>query len=731
MKHTSSILLMLVALFVLTACSDKVPFTIDNPSKATMVITIDNQEYSIGANSQEKVFLLPGAHKLSFGKLVDLQFMVYASLPKGGVINPSLSDYVVVSRSYTKQGIDSSSRTIYAIDPLSKKKLSFHHIKSQLFIDKTMTYSVGESLPDEVLVKGSTTNNAIRSALMTFDDFIKYVGKDLYQGSLNHRSFMNEDLFVPHYNETEILKLIPNFNDVKHKQKFQPLIEAGKTYLISDTSSAQKSAAKEMSQLINSTLGAVNHQDTAEREAWNETFAFTRALYTSAREMNISQFEIAKPSSTWTILKYTGYVLLVIIVLLLCGVIFTVLSGLFSKSEVRWYDKEKFDSTLRHFALTAASVYDNDIRVDSYKDISDGDRRTGETVLKDAWSTTNRTELLSTLESLRTDTHRGDQTRLAEHLSTLNEDEYKEYLTQLDEYDTKQAKLFYKQDKYNKKAFMAWDLLRFFFISHNGLLAGYIDVDEFDDITRPVIAEVQTNYQSWSDFFQHFLLGRQAWQGEGSGVNNESFSNRIDMLLKGDGSPCERVDWNVGSASNRPVSLTIMSDDSFWALIDSSNDGETTTFLPKLEGKLTQLSDDEIFHFKAKTDYLLETFGNPVYQYGASIVLNGKASPYIILIWLIFKGRDAYEHCLVRPEGTLLELLKTFNEEQRKNKHFMGILKENLRFFSLADSIYSGRGLNPMFKTLTFEERTEIAEQSLQRMSFNKTSFKRLLNEVT
>ena len=731
MKYTPTLFLMLVALFALTACSGEVPFIIDNPTKTAMVITIDDQEYSIEANSQKKVSLLPGAHKLSSAKLSDVQFMVYATLPNGGVINPSLSDYVVVSRSYTKQGVDSSSRTAYAIDPLSKKNLSFYPLKSQLFIDKTMSYSVDEFFPDEVLVKDSTTNNAIKSALMTFDDFIQYVGKDLYQASRSNRSGVNEDLFVPHYNESEVLKLIPNFSNVKHKQKFQPLIEIGKQYLVAHTLSAQQSAAKEMSQLVNSTLIAVNHQDTAERIAWDETFAFTRALYTSAREMNISQLEIAKPSSSWTIFKYIGYVLLAIIALLLCGVIFIVLSGLFSKSEVRWHDKERFDSTLRHFALTAAGVYDNDIRIDAYKDITDGDKRTGETILKDAWSTTNRAELLSTLESLRTDTHRGDQTRLAEHLSTLNEEQYKEYLTELDEYDTNQATLFYKQEKYNAKAFMAWDLLRFFFIAHNGLLAGYIDIDEFDDVTRPVIAEVQNNYQGWSDFFQRFLLGRQAWQGEASGINNGSFSERIEMLLNGDDSPCQKVDWNVGGASNRPTVTTIMSDDSFWSFIESANGDEISTFLPKLEGKLTQLSDDEIFHFKAKVDHLLETFGNPVYQYGSSILLKGQASPYSTLIWLIFQGQEAYEDCLVRPEETFLELLKTFDAEQQKNKHFMGILKENLRFFSLADSIISARGLNQMFKTLTFEERADIAEQSLRKMSFNRTSFKKLLNEVS
>jgi len=282
-------------------------------------------------------------------------------------------------------------------------------------------------------------------------------------------------------------------------------------------------------------------------------------------------------------------------------------------STIEWYDEASFNSSPRNFGLTVASVYDNAIRIDAYKDLSDKDIAAGKEILQGAWSTTNKQELLETIENLRADTHRSGQNRMAMQVNSLNKEEYTLYVKELqDDYDRNQAKLLYGNNKYTPKAFMAWDLLRYFFIAHSGVLAQYITIEEFEEYCNPVIRTVQQHYKSWDDFFNQFLLGRNVWKGEESSISITSFQNRVKDLLENESSPCRKVDWNCPVTVLPEQEMEVMDDHTFWEIIASTNNTGLTTFLPRLEGAISQLEDNAVFSFKAKMDTIIEIFANPM-----------------------------------------------------------------------------------------------------------------------
>jgi len=582
MKKIQVIFFLIIVLFGLSACSsDEIPFTITNPTKQEMVVGIDGEKYSIAPSSVEKITLAPGLHNIVTERLGAFEFMVYATMEKGGVINPSMQDYVLVKQSYRNLSLLKTNKTQFVFEPWSahikfkpnfKNNLHFQYYSNRFFIDKGWTYDVDEELPGIIQKDGDVTQKFINEfKLFSLDDYIEFVGEEFYQ-TYFRRALNDIETEKKQHTESEVLALISNIETNPNSQSYQSLIDVSKNYLTADTAKKQRQLAKSIHKMKSALFTSADSSDVQKRDLWSKAVDLTTYLYTSGRIMDVSG--ASDPSSSAgsltpasssadtggvSIFKYILYGVIILIAFLILVVLPIVIYKLLSNDEIKWHDENSFDNTSRNFALTAASVYNHGVRIDAYKEISESDASDTQESLRSAWTTTNKQELLSTLESLRTDTHRGDQTRLAGYVNSLNEDEFKQHLEELDDYDQGQAKLVYKQSEYTAKSFMAWDLLRYFFIAHNGVLAGYITINEFDEIIQPVKATVQKNYDSWKDFFEHFLLGRMMWKAGEDDLSVSLFKTRVKSLLTKDESPCKKVEWNCEESKEPLVSPKMMS----------------------------------------------------------------------------------------------------------------------------------------------------------------------------
>ncbi len=91
---------LLLAAVAVTGCSSpSQTFEIDNPGDAPLTLRIDGNELPIPAHASRPVKLKPGEHHLQTPALGDVRFIVYAR-GKGGLINPTLGEYVIASEIY-------------------------------------------------------------------------------------------------------------------------------------------------------------------------------------------------------------------------------------------------------------------------------------------------------------------------------------------------------------------------------------------------------------------------------------------------------------------------------------------------------------------------------------------------------------------------------------------------------------------------------------------------------
>lgn len=71
-------------------------FEIDNPTGAAVTVSIDGSEHRVPAGGSVALTLATGAHTLHTDALGDINFLV-SSRDRGGLINPTRSDYVIAS----------------------------------------------------------------------------------------------------------------------------------------------------------------------------------------------------------------------------------------------------------------------------------------------------------------------------------------------------------------------------------------------------------------------------------------------------------------------------------------------------------------------------------------------------------------------------------------------------------------------------------------------------------
>ena len=172
-----NLLLPMMAALALAGCSSKVDFEIDNPTDAPLAISIDGKDLPVAAHASRPISLAAGEHHLHTDRLGDVRFIVYAD-GRGGLINPSLSEYVTAREIYVTGedklknfGVSGLGIELGGVE--FKGPFEKHH---GLFIDKTWNFGVREPFPEEqVVAHVDSTGGRISTKIFTAPEFITFI----------------------------------------------------------------------------------------------------------------------------------------------------------------------------------------------------------------------------------------------------------------------------------------------------------------------------------------------------------------------------------------------------------------------------------------------------------------------------------------------------------------------------------------------------------------------------
>ncbi len=181
------------------------------------------------------VSLAPGRHTLSSATTGPVKFIVYTN-GKGGLINPTLTQYVVVNEIYT---VNEAARSGFA--PL-KSEIEVDGVKvrgpfttsRQLFIDQTWRFGVHEPFPATIQATSNAKGN-IQGKIFTADEFVRYYGGPEFAE--------HERIKTPPEKPSTKLPVIADFTDPEMQAASADLREAYAGFPKADTADAQKAIA--------------------------------------------------------------------------------------------------------------------------------------------------------------------------------------------------------------------------------------------------------------------------------------------------------------------------------------------------------------------------------------------------------------------------------------------------------------------------------------------------------
>lgn len=170
--------LALVAL--LAGCGDRsASYAIDNPTDKSLSLTIDGKTYEVAPHEDKDLSLDAGEHTMKGDLVGDIRFISYYR-GRGGIINPTLSDYVIYRQSFVKENTSSPGYQ-GKLDQVVLDGVTFEGTMRQsneLFIDKDWTYDVHEALPDSVVEHDNGGNNTVHNKVFRAKDFIAFFEKN-------------------------------------------------------------------------------------------------------------------------------------------------------------------------------------------------------------------------------------------------------------------------------------------------------------------------------------------------------------------------------------------------------------------------------------------------------------------------------------------------------------------------------------------------------------------------
>ncbi|MDR2874794.1 MAG: hypothetical protein LBV44_02550 [Methylobacillus sp.] len=289
------------ALLVLAACSGgsgtDLPFYLDNPTDQPLTVRIDGKDHVLAAHSGADVALEPGKHALSAPAVGDIEFIVYKrwgdqsaleeffdgndynKSRRGGLINPTLADYVIV-------------REIYAVDDKAashvkpgQRKIELNGMRYQgaieivngLFIGKDWKYGVHEDFAESET--SSTQQSNIFAKIFTAADFDRYYRQNY--GTPEPAKTAPQD---PEARKARALAPpapFPDFDSPDMQKVAQPLRDLVTRYQTAADPAAQADIQKEytaqMQGIVTEYMKVANKLSEKDRQKYNDFIVWTGA----------------------------------------------------------------------------------------------------------------------------------------------------------------------------------------------------------------------------------------------------------------------------------------------------------------------------------------------------------------------------------------------------------------------------------------------------------------------
>jgi tetratricopeptide (TPR) repeat protein len=88
----------------------------------------------------------------------------------------------------------------------------------------------------------------------------------------------------------------------------------------------------------------------------------------------------------------------------------------------------------------------------------------------------------------------------------------------------------------------AWDIGRYATLARWGQHVGFLTEEEYWSILAPAARELQKTYSSWSQFGEHYLIGRYFWS---QSKQDSPHENAVNFLTQNQNSPWNLVEWNA------------------------------------------------------------------------------------------------------------------------------------------------------------------------------------------
>ncbi|HYQ25538.1 hypothetical protein [Stenotrophomonas sp.] len=163
----------LAALLLLVGCSRPVDFEIDNPTDKPVTLTIDAQPHVIPAHTAVPISLEPGQYRLQSEKIGTVRMVVYAG-GNGGLINPTLGEYVIVTEQYVTSKTNSGG--LASKVELNDVEIEGPYVKvTGLFVPRRWDIGLLGELPTMVVSNSPDTSSDYRTKLYNVPGFFEYL----------------------------------------------------------------------------------------------------------------------------------------------------------------------------------------------------------------------------------------------------------------------------------------------------------------------------------------------------------------------------------------------------------------------------------------------------------------------------------------------------------------------------------------------------------------------------
>lgn len=223
---------------------------------------------------------------------------------------------------------------------------------------------------------------------------------------------------------------------------------------------------------------------------------------------------------------------------------------------------QAFSHAQKHWAIATSAILAT-FNHESLDTLSSGGNILGtKLILQNAWSVSNRDDLLNTLEWIDQGGHRQLFSALGARASKASPEQLKEVLSHLDLEDANSVRVASRYySKYGEQSIAAWDYARYINLCRWGVDVGYISEQEAWPRVMHAAEILQHTFNSWSEFGENYLVGREFWSLRQTKIDGQQMRTIYRGLLDNAASPWNRISWSLplqagGSASPNSPSLS-------------------------------------------------------------------------------------------------------------------------------------------------------------------------------